>query len=163
EYEPGEVLGAVVVLDQGNDFETSPFTIWVFNNDSNLTIEQWFKDYWYYPILWGVFDYTSKGHIALDQEATISGQIAKYKIVYYQPGSPKFMYVAKNEKMYLFRIIDDAKHTGDQILSSFKFSVEGKPCGGIAGDTGEFVCPSGYECQYPKPMYPDAQGRCVKL
>lgn len=117
-YEPGEVVGAVVVLGQDGRYDTNPFAVWVFNNDSNLTIEQWFKDYWYYPFLWGVFDYTSKGHITLDQEATISGQQAGYKIVSYQPGSPKFMYVSKNEKMYLFRIIGE---TGEKILSNFKF------------------------------------------
>lgn len=42
-------------------------------------------------------------------------------------------------------------------------SVEGKACGGFAGETGEFACPAGYKCQYPKPMYPDAQGKCVKI
>lgn len=117
-YEPGEAVGAVVVLGQDGRYDTNPFAVWVFNNDNNLTIEQWFKDYWYYPFLWGVFDYTSKGHIALDKEATISGQSAKYKIVSYQPGSPKFMYVANKEKMYLFRVIGE---TGEKILSTFKF------------------------------------------
>ncbi len=117
-YEPEKPLGAVAVLDQNNDFDKNPLAVWVFNNDNNLTIEQWFKDYWYYPFIWGVFDYTSKGHIVMDKEATISGQLAKYKIVSYQPGSPKFMYVSKDGKMYLFRVIGES---GDKILSTFKF------------------------------------------
>lgn len=117
-YEPGKPLGAVVVLDQDNDFDKNPLTIWVFDNPDNLTEDKWFNNFWYYPFLWGVFDYTSKGHIALDQEATISGQMAKYKIVSYQPGSPKFMYIAKNNRMYLFRIIGSV---GDQILATFRF------------------------------------------
>jgi len=54
----------------------------------------------------------------------------------------------------------------NQILSTFKFldqeHPEGKPCGGFAGEQGQSACPSGYKCQYPKPMYPDAQGKCVK-
>lgn len=59
----------------------------------------------------------------------------------------------------------------DQIIQTFKFTdqisptttnPEGKPCGGFAGETGEFACPAGYTCQYPKPMYPDAQGKCIK-
>src|SRR3990172_7207438 len=37
-YEPGKVLGAVVVLDKENNFETNPFTIWVFDNPNNLSI-----------------------------------------------------------------------------------------------------------------------------
>lgn len=118
-YEPGKVLGAAVVLDNTNSFGTNPFSVWIFNNDNNLTIEQWFKDYWYYPYLWGVFDYTSKSHITLDTEATISGIPAKSKIVSYQPGKPKFIYAAKDQKMYLFRVIGD---TGDEILSTFKFN-----------------------------------------
>lgn len=38
----------------------------------------------------------------------------------------------------------------------------GKACGGFAGETGQFACPEGYKCEYPKPSYPDAQGKCVK-
>lgn len=117
-YEPGQFLGAAVVLDQSNSLDTNPLSVWVFNNDNNLTTEQWFQNYWYYPYVWGVFDYTSKGHIALDQEATISGQPARYKIISYQPGKPKFIYAAKDQKMYLIRVIGDA---GNNIISSFKF------------------------------------------
>ena len=35
-------------------------------------------------------------------------------------------------------------------------------CGGFVGETGQFACPKGYYCQYPKPVYPDAQGVCIK-
>ena len=117
-YEPGEPFGAVVVLDKEGSYDASPFSVWVFNNSNVLTIEQWFDKYWYYPYLWGVFDYTSKSHVALDTEATVSGQQARYKIVAYQPGKPKFVYIAKDQKMYLFRVIGDS---GDKILSTFKF------------------------------------------
>ncbi len=118
-YEPGKFIGAVAILDKTNSFETNPFTVWVFENQYNLTVDSWFNKYWYYPFIWGVFDYTSKGHIALDQEATISGQLAKSKVVSYQPGQPKFIYVAKDKKMYLLRVIGN---TGNIILSSFKFN-----------------------------------------
>lgn len=118
-YEPGKFIGAVAILDKTNSFETNPFTVWVFENQDNLTVDSWFNKYWYYPFIWGVFDYTSKGHIALDQEATISGQLAKSKVVSYQPGQPKFIYVAKDKKMYLLRVIGN---TGNIILSSFKFN-----------------------------------------
>lgn len=117
-YEPPEFLGAVVILGKDQNYETNPFSIWIFNNDNNLTIEQWFKDYWYYPYLWGVFDYTSKGHVTPDSEATISGQQAKYKIVSYQPGKPKYIYILGDKKIYLIRVIGDK---GDKILSTFKF------------------------------------------
>ncbi|MBI4035602.1 hypothetical protein HY383_01510 [Candidatus Daviesbacteria bacterium] len=117
-YEPGKFLGAVAVLDKSDSFDASPFTIWIFDNTANLTVDAWFDKYWYYPYLWGVFDYTSKSHVTPDSEATVSGQLAKYKVVDYQPGRPKFVYLAKDQKMYLFRIIGE---TGDKILSTFKF------------------------------------------
>ncbi len=117
-YEPGRLIGAAVVLDKNSSFDNSPLVVWVFENPDNLSEEKWFDDYWYYPFIWGVFDYTSKGHIVMDQEATISGQLAKYKIVSYQPGSPKFIYIAKDQKMYLFRITGEA---GEKLLSTFKF------------------------------------------
>ena len=72
-----------------------------------------------------MFDDQSKGHVTPDQEATISGKMTKYKIVSYQPGSPKYLYLSNNDKMYLLRIIGEA---GDKILSSFKFTQTGKVC-----------------------------------
>lgn len=117
-YEPGKILGAAVVLDSSDSYDTNPFSIWVFNNENNLTIEQWFQNYWYYPYLWGVFDYTSKSHVALDHEATVSGKLAKTKIVSYQKGPPKYVYISNNGKIYLFRVMGDK---GDKILSEFKF------------------------------------------
>lgn len=118
-YEPGKFLGAVVVLDKSGSFETNPISIWVFDNPDNISADNWFAKYWYYPYVWGVFDWTSKGHITPDTEATISGQLAKYKIVSYQPGSPKFLYISFDSKMYLLRIIGES---GDKILSTFRFS-----------------------------------------
>lgn len=118
-YEPGEVAGAVVVLGKDQNYDINPFSVWVFKNPDNISPDSWFSKYWYYPFLWGVFDYTSKGHIALDQEATISGIEAKSKVVGYQPGKPEFIYISKDQKMYLLRAIGES---GDKILSSFKFN-----------------------------------------
>lgn len=117
-YEPAPFLAGAVVLDKDENYETNPFSVWVFDNSSSLTLDKWFENYWYYPYLWGVFDWTSKNHIALDSEATVSGQPAKSKIISYQPGKPKFMYISKSGKMYLFRIIGES---GEKILSGFKF------------------------------------------
>jgi len=117
-YEPGNFLGAVAVLDKSGSFEINPLTVWVFDNPNDLSIDTWYKNYWYYPFVWG--DFTNKGKVDLapKQEATISGQIGKSGIIDYQPGKPKFIYVSKDNKMYLFRIIGEA---GNQILSTFKF------------------------------------------
>ncbi len=118
-YEPGKLLGAVVVLDNKGLYDTNPFTLWVFDNPSDLTIDNWYKNYWYYPFVWG--DFTSKGKVELapKEESTISGQMAKSGMIDYQPGKPKFIYTSKDKRMYLFRIVGE---NGDKILSSFKFS-----------------------------------------
>ncbi len=117
-YEPGKFLGAVVVLGKDGNFDTNPFTLWIFDNPQDLSINAWYKNYWYYPFVWGDFTYTGKFSLAPNTEATISGQMAKSGMIDYQPGKPKFVYLAKDKKMYLFRIIGEE---GNKILSTFKF------------------------------------------
>lgn len=118
-YEPGKLVGAVVVLDKDNNFDKNPFTVWVFDNQDEVSIDKWYSQYWFYPFVWGDFTYTGKFTLAPKEEATISGQMAKSGIVDYQPGKPKFVYLSKDKKIYLFRIIGKE---GDQILSTFKFT-----------------------------------------
>lgn len=116
-YEPGKVLGAAVVLDKNGSYDTNPFTIWVFDNPDNEDIENWYKNYWYYPFVWG--DFTQRNqNVAPVNESTVSGQMAKSGIVDYREGKPKFVYISNYGKMYLLRIIGDE---GDKILESFKF------------------------------------------
>ena len=125
-YEPGKFLGGVVVLGKDGSYEQNPFTLWIFDNPNDLTIDAWYKMYWYYPFVWGDFTYTGKFSLAPNTEATISGQMAKSGIIDYQPGKPKFIYLrskelvhlSKGKSMYLFRIIGES---GDKILSTFKF------------------------------------------
>lgn len=118
-YPPAKVLGAIVVLDETGSYETNPFSIWVFENLDNLTIDQWSEKYWYYPFLWGDFDVT-KHKVAPHKQATVSGQMAQYSVVDYRPGQPKFIYIKNSEKMYLFRLINDPQNSADKILESFK-------------------------------------------
>lgn len=117
-YEPGKFLGAVVALGKDNSYDTNPFTLWVFDNPQDLSIDVWYKNYWYYPFVWGDYTYTGKYELAPKKEATISGQMGKSGIIDYQPGKPKFVYLSRDKKIYLFRIIGA---DGDKILESFKF------------------------------------------
>jgi len=117
QYEPGQFLGAVVVLDKNGSFDTNPFTIWVFDNPRDLTIDEWYKLYWYYPFVWGDFTHKGKIELAPKEAATIAAQMGKSGVIDYQESKPQFIYLAKDKKMYLFRIIGQ----GDKILSGFKF------------------------------------------
>lgn len=118
-YAPGKFIGAISVLDETKSFDNSPFTVWVFDNPQHLTGTKWFAKYWYYPFLWGIFAEPGKSHVRPVSIATVSGQVTKYAIVSYQPGSPKYIYLPTNTKMFLIRILT-AKDSGDKILSSFK-------------------------------------------
>lgn len=119
-YEPAKFLGAVNVLDAGKSFETNPLTVWVFENTENVSAEVWYKNYWYYPFVWG--DFTQRRNdVAPTQAMTIAGQAAEYGIVTYRPGEPKFIYLSTGGKMYLFKLVNDADNTADKILQSFKF------------------------------------------
>ncbi len=118
QYEPGKFVGGVVVLDSTDLYDTNPFTVWVFDNPENLNVDNWYKNYWYYPFVWGDFTQTGKVDLTPKNETTISSQVAKSGIVDYQPGKPKFVYVSKDSKMYLFRLIGSE---GDKILGTFKF------------------------------------------
>ncbi len=119
QYDPGKFIGSVVVLDKTNNYDTNPFTVWVFDNPNDLSIDAWYKNYWYYPFVWGDFTYTGKFELAPKTDATISGQLGKSGIIDYQPGKPKFIYFSKDKKMYLFRIIGQS---GEKILQSFHFN-----------------------------------------
>ena len=118
-YPPANVLGAVSVLDETKSYELNPLTIWVFENPNNLIIDKWYTNFWYYPFVWG--DYTErKNSVAPVNIATVSGQLAKFGVVTYREGNPKFIYLTKNEKMYLIRIIEDPEKVSEQILENFK-------------------------------------------
>ena len=115
-YEPGKFIGAVAVLDKGNSYDTNHFAVWIFENPNNLVEKAWYDKYWYYPFIWG--DYTQRReNVAPISDATVAGQLAKSGTVDYQLGSPRFIYLSRNKKMYLFRIIGE----GNKILSTFKF------------------------------------------
>ncbi|MBI4038235.1 hypothetical protein HY387_01120 [Candidatus Daviesbacteria bacterium] len=102
-------------------YDSSHFSLWVFENADNLTIGEWYKNFWYYPFVWGEFTEPMKGSHGPNLEATIAGQLAKYNIISYQPGKPKFYYLATKNRMFLFRILDSQeKDIGFKVLSSFK-------------------------------------------
>ncbi len=121
-YEPGKVLEAVAVLGKDNNFNTAPFSVWVFENLNGLDEQGWYKRYWYYPFLWGDFDAATNVHVFPNDVATVSGQLAKSAVIYYQPGKPKIVLLGREEKIFLFKTFTDSNESsiGEQILASFK-------------------------------------------
>ncbi len=117
-YEPGESIGGVVVLDKSESYDENPLTVWVFENLDNLTIDTWHHNFWYYPFVWGDFTSGGKFDLAPKDEATVSGQTGKSRVIDYRVGKPRFIYISKDKKMYLFRVIGS---DGEKILENFKF------------------------------------------
>lgn len=125
-YEPPTLVkGLYVRTDSAenlNQFSLLPFTLWVFDNPDNLTPNQWYDKYWYYPFLWGDYE-PRKLQDGPDQTATISGYPAAYKIVAFQAGNPQFIYIPKDDKMFLIRLFDNGStdSLSSKILASFTF------------------------------------------
>lgn len=112
-YEPPKFIKGLLVKPKNlelssNQFEQIPLTLWIFENPDKLDSEAWYEQFWYYPFVWGIFDKPRKSQIG-PKEGSAS--------VSYQPGKPKFILMPKNDKMFLFKIIEN----GDKILSRFKF------------------------------------------
>lgn len=123
-YEPPQFVKGLIV--KANDsahpdqFEPVPLTLWIFDNPKSFSIDQWYQRYWYYPFVWGQFAQPQKGKSSPVNISSVSGQLSKSNIISYRPGSPKFVYLSHNSKIYLFRIMDDSfKKIGEEILTSF--------------------------------------------
>ena len=153
EYEPGGFVGAVVVLEDEQDYDANPLTLWVFDNSDDLTIEDWHDKYWYYPFVWG--DFSSRGKIdyAPTEISTISGQLTKSKVLDYQPNKPKFVYLENNKKMYLFRVVG---LMGEEILETINLE-DVKQQNNVS-----YTCPeNGWENCMPI-LTPEAQKQCTQ-
>lgn len=123
---PGFVSGVMLkrsVTKIESQYDSIPLILWVFDNPNKLSIDSWFDKYWYYPFIWGIFAQPGKGHIYPGSEATISGQPARSVVVSYQPGKPEFTYVARGDKMFMFKVVKEAdEKVISQALSRFKFT-----------------------------------------
>lgn len=126
-YKPPVFVKGLMLIEPGEnikpDYGTVPFSLWVFDNPDKLSIDSWFDKYWYYPFVWGIFDYASKNPLKPVSEATISGQLAKSAVVSYQPGKPEFIYIANGDKMFMLRVLGEGKdQVVGYILQTFKFT-----------------------------------------
>lgn len=80
----------------------------------------------------------------------------------------KFIYIAANIFGWPSEITR-YKDELDKVLATFKFiapqptssTIEGRFCGGLAGNLPRNQCPAGYSCQLDD-KFPDAGGKCVK-
>lgn len=111
-YEPPVVTKILTLKGHSENlaslWDSAHFSLWVFDNPENITIEAWYDNYWYYPFLWGQFNAPEKQKIAPTKEGVI---------IDYQPGKPKFVYMQSKDKMFLMRILGE---DGEKIFNSLK-------------------------------------------
>lgn len=120
QYAPAEFVTSLYLLDEDNNYDQSPFSLWVFENPGSLEPAAFYNKYWYYPFIWGDFSST-KNEVAPKQEAvigTLKGYSAKAK---FRTGIPTFTYIKNGDYMYLFRTIDGDKNIDQKVLKSFVF------------------------------------------
>lgn len=91
-------------------WDSAHFSLWVFDNPENITIEAWYNNFWYYPFIWGQFNPPDKAKIAPTKDGVT---------IDYQPGKPKFVYMQNKNKMFLMRILGE---DGEKILNSLKLN-----------------------------------------
>lgn len=116
QYAPAEFVSSLYVLGKDNDYENAALSLWVFENPKDLDASAFYEKYWYYPFIWGDFS-SGKERIAPTIDFNIADSTASGAVAAFKPNSPKFMYLPREGKMYLFKVVGDSK-----IIDSFKFS-----------------------------------------
>ncbi|OGE31840.1 hypothetical protein A2631_01795 [Candidatus Daviesbacteria bacterium RIFCSPHIGHO2_01_FULL_44_29] len=101
-YEPPMFVAAVALTNKGS-IDDAPLTIWEFDNPENISIDNWYKKYWYYPFMWGEFSSDRKSEVEPKLEASVSGHLTAGNVVSYQDKSPVYTYISAENKMYLIR------------------------------------------------------------
>lgn len=112
---PPKFINSLYLLNSENNFESSPLSIWIFENPQNLTPDAFYKKYWYYPFVWGDFT-QAKNKIAPNEKFMIGDKEASASAILETEPNPQFILLARDKMMYLFRIVN-----GESILKDFHF------------------------------------------
>lgn len=116
---PKLIKGIVLENTSSSNIDLAPFTLWIYDNPEGLDAPGWYKKYWYYPFVWGDYE-PRKDLYGPDTISSVSGQLAKSRIIDYQNPNLEFTYLSVNGKMYLFKIINQGDNLGKEIIKSFK-------------------------------------------
>lgn len=124
-YEPPKFLKGIILkpkeLKLTSQFDPIPLTLWIFENPQRLNTLAWFKNFWYYPFIWGIFAEPQKSQIAPKDEATISGIPTYSAVISYRPGEPQLILLPREDKIFLFMMIDQDDKVGNKAQESFRF------------------------------------------
>lgn len=123
QYPPPEFVNSFYVLKNGEgNWDKANLIISIFKNPENLDAAKFYKDYWYYPFVWGDFS-AEKNKIAPVNVELIAGREGKSGVVDYRESKPKFIYLPRGDRglMLQIQLPSENNETGKKILDSFKF------------------------------------------
>lgn len=124
QYDPAGFSESFYIVPEGEtDLDKAILSAVVFENPDNLDPMQFYKEYWYYPFVWG--DYTSRRNdIDPENPETIGGKTGGSGVVGYRPGKPRFIYLPLPDKnlMMQIQLPTENNQTGGEILQSFTFN-----------------------------------------
>lgn len=118
-YEPPRLVTGIRVVDKTvpeTGYLFASFSVWVFDNSEGLSIDQWYRKYWYYPFKWGKAIESVVESNRPKHTETLNNLKMKYTILD-DMGPTQYGYASKNAKMFLFAI----RGLGDKVLSTFRF------------------------------------------
>jgi hypothetical protein len=117
-YSPPQLISAVGTVDrkaQQDGYLLDHFTVWVFDNQGKLSIEDWYRKYRYYPFVWGKAVESAIEYDRPKNTAKINELVMKYAILD-DMGAAQYGYISSDERMFLIVTRSDL---GNQVLSTF--------------------------------------------
>ncbi len=123
QYPPPDFVDSFYVMEGGqSDPDKAKLSILVFQNPEKLNPQEFYKQYWYYPFIWGEFSMSEKNKIAPDGIELLNGKEASFSVVDFRPGKPKFIYLPYGQKdlMLQIHLPSENNEVGNKILESLK-------------------------------------------
>lgn len=129
-YSPPKLIGGIRVESRityqdayDNNYNLTPFSVWVFDNQDDIDIDEWFELYSYYPFRWDHSIPSITGKIRPRSNITIGGILGKTS----RPDEGmQYIYLLQDKRMILIQIWEEyqSKGIGSLILSTFRFLPE---------------------------------------
>lgn len=128
EYSPPLLISTVVIDElayadrQPEEKPPTPFVVWIFANPDNLSIDDWYQFYGYYPSIWGKSIPSLKEENRPRNKAAVANSQAQFFITQ-NMGTLQLIFVPTQDHMLLFEIRDEPNpnNVGNQILSTVQF------------------------------------------
>jgi hypothetical protein len=111
---------ALHTITQENTLAPSPVSLWIFENKNNLSADDWYEQYDYYPFTFGTHIPATIEADKPIQEIIIDGFPGKYHLVV-DKAENQMAYIYIPRKNYMMLLAVENKVVGRQILATVHF------------------------------------------